>query len=116
MSWVLSQCDPVANGIDLSLLERVSPMEWDNVVLYGQYILTGSSSAGAGAQKGPLLAHKITRICPEYTSTLVWSNSLVTSKRSNAVRCAIGERPHRFWRSHKHQQDLVDTGAVLRWQ
>ena len=36
---VLSQCDPVANGIDLSLLERVSPIEWDNVVLYGQYIL-----------------------------------------------------------------------------
>jgi len=47
ISWVLSQCDPVANGIDLSLLERVSPIEWDNVVLYGQYILTGSSSAGA---------------------------------------------------------------------
>jgi hypothetical protein len=33
------QCDPVANGIDLSLLEHVSPIEWDNVVLYGQYIL-----------------------------------------------------------------------------
>jgi len=32
-------CDPVANGIDLSLLEHVSPIEWDNVVLYGQYIL-----------------------------------------------------------------------------
>jgi hypothetical protein len=26
-------------GIDLSLLEHVSPIEWDNVVLYGQYIL-----------------------------------------------------------------------------
>jgi hypothetical protein len=35
----LSQCDPHANGIDLSLLEHVSPIEWDNVVLYGQYIL-----------------------------------------------------------------------------
>src|SRR6266478_4923029 len=34
--------DPVANGIDLSLLEHVSPIEWDNVVLYGQYILAGS--------------------------------------------------------------------------
>jgi hypothetical protein len=43
--------DLVANGIDLSLLERVSPIEWDNVVLYGQYILTGSSSAGAVPQK-----------------------------------------------------------------
>ena len=36
---VLSQCDPAANGIDLSLLEHVSPIEWDNVVLYGQYVL-----------------------------------------------------------------------------
>jgi hypothetical protein len=35
-------------------------MEWDNVVLYGQYILTGWSSAGAAPQKGPLLAYKIT--------------------------------------------------------
>jgi hypothetical protein len=39
ISRVLSQCDPVANGIDLSLLEHVSPIEWDNVVLYGQYII-----------------------------------------------------------------------------
>ena len=35
ISRVLNQCDPVANGIDLSLLEHVSPIEWDNVVLYG---------------------------------------------------------------------------------
>jgi TnpA family transposase len=39
ISRVLSQCDPLGNGIDLSLLEHVSPIEWDNVVLYGQYIL-----------------------------------------------------------------------------
>jgi hypothetical protein len=31
-----SQYAPVANGIDLSLLEGFSPIEWDNVVLYGQ--------------------------------------------------------------------------------
>ena len=37
-----------------------APIEWDNVVLYGQYILTGCSSAGAVPQKGPLLAYKIT--------------------------------------------------------
>jgi hypothetical protein len=30
---------PVADGIDLSVLEHVSPIEWYNVVLYGQYIL-----------------------------------------------------------------------------
>jgi hypothetical protein len=34
-----SHCDPVANGVDTSLLEHVSPIEWDNVVLDGQYIL-----------------------------------------------------------------------------
>jgi hypothetical protein len=36
---VRSRYDPLANGIDLCLLERLSPSEWDNVVLYGQYIL-----------------------------------------------------------------------------
>ena len=39
ISRVLSQCNPVANAVDTSLLEHVSPIEWDNVVLYGQYIL-----------------------------------------------------------------------------
>ena len=39
ISRVLSECDPVANGVDTSLLEHVSPIEWDNVVLYGQYVL-----------------------------------------------------------------------------
>jgi TnpA family transposase len=39
ISRILSHCHPAANGIDLSLLEHVSPIEWDNVVLYGQYIL-----------------------------------------------------------------------------
>jgi len=39
ISRVLSECDPLADRIDLSVLEHVSPIEWDNVVLYGQYIL-----------------------------------------------------------------------------
>jgi hypothetical protein len=39
ISRVLTQSDPVADRIDLSLLEHVSPIEWDSVVLYGQYIL-----------------------------------------------------------------------------
>ena len=39
ISRVFSQCDPVGSGIDLSLLEHISPIEWDNVVLYGQYFL-----------------------------------------------------------------------------
>jgi hypothetical protein len=33
---VLSHRDPIADGVDLSMLEHVSPIEWDNVVLYGQ--------------------------------------------------------------------------------
>ena len=39
LSRVLSQCDPAADEIDLSLLEHITPIEWDNVVLYRQYIL-----------------------------------------------------------------------------
>ena len=39
ISRVLRHCDPIDNEVDLSLLEHVSPIEWDNVVLYGQYIL-----------------------------------------------------------------------------
>jgi TnpA family transposase len=39
ISRAISDCDPEAAGVDLSLLERVSPIEWDNVVLYGQYVL-----------------------------------------------------------------------------
>jgi hypothetical protein len=26
-------------GINISLLEHVSPIEWENVILYGQYVL-----------------------------------------------------------------------------
>jgi hypothetical protein len=39
ISWAISQSDPAKDGLDLSLLEHVSAIEWDNVVLYGQYIL-----------------------------------------------------------------------------
>jgi hypothetical protein len=53
---LLAGVGTVANGIDLSLLERLSPIEWDNVVLYGQYILTESSSAGAVPQKRAALS------------------------------------------------------------
>ena len=39
ISRVLRHGDPIDNGVDLSLLEHVSPIEWDNVILYGQYVL-----------------------------------------------------------------------------
>jgi Tn3 transposase DDE domain len=36
---VLNECDPMNNGINVSLLEHISPIEWDNVILYGEYVL-----------------------------------------------------------------------------
>lgn len=36
---VLSECDPQNNGINVSLLEHISPIEWENVVLYGEYVI-----------------------------------------------------------------------------
>ena len=29
----------LVNGVELSLLQHVSPIEWDNIVLYGEYVL-----------------------------------------------------------------------------
>jgi len=39
ISRIVTYKHPEENGIDLSLLEHISPIEWDNVVLYGQYQL-----------------------------------------------------------------------------
>jgi len=36
---VIEECDPDAAGVDLSLLEHISPIGWDNVILYGEYVL-----------------------------------------------------------------------------
>ena len=36
---VVLECDPEGNKIDLKLLEHISPITWDNVILYGEYIL-----------------------------------------------------------------------------
>jgi len=36
---VITECNPEADGIDTSLLEHVSPIEWENVVLYGEYVI-----------------------------------------------------------------------------
>ena len=35
-------CQPEDDTIDVALLEHVSPIEWDNVILYGQYVLDRS--------------------------------------------------------------------------
>ena len=41
ISRVVRWCRPKEGGetIDVTLLGHVSPIEWDNVILYGQYIL-----------------------------------------------------------------------------
>lgn len=36
---VINTCNPEKNGIDISMVEHISPIEWDNVILYGQYII-----------------------------------------------------------------------------
>lgn len=36
---VISECYPETDGIDTSLLVHVSPVEWENVVLYGEYVI-----------------------------------------------------------------------------
>jgi TnpA family transposase len=36
---VVSECNPKGEGIDISLLEHISPIEWDNVLLYGEYVI-----------------------------------------------------------------------------
>ena len=38
--------DPERHGIELSLLRHVSPIEWDNIVLYGEYASIADSSGG----------------------------------------------------------------------
>ena len=36
---VIQECDPEGAGIDLSLLEHISPIGWENIILYGEYVL-----------------------------------------------------------------------------
>ena len=36
---VILEGQPEAAGVDLSLLEHISPIGWDNVLLYGEYVL-----------------------------------------------------------------------------
>jgi hypothetical protein len=35
---VVLECDPEGSGIDLKLMEHISPITWDNVILYGEYV------------------------------------------------------------------------------
>ena len=39
ISKVIKEKDPDASGVDVSLLAYISPIEWSNVILYGEYKL-----------------------------------------------------------------------------
>ena len=36
---VVTSCNPEECGIDLAMLEHISPIEWENVLLYGEYVI-----------------------------------------------------------------------------
>ncbi|MGB3222268.1 MAG: Tn3 family transposase [Desulforhopalus sp.] len=36
---VVMECDPEGNGINLQLMQHISPITWDNIILYGEYLL-----------------------------------------------------------------------------
>jgi len=36
---VVFDCDPEGTDIDLQLMGHISPITWDNVILYGEYVL-----------------------------------------------------------------------------
>jgi hypothetical protein len=36
---ILQTDDPEGAGIDISLIEHISPIGWDNIILYGEYVL-----------------------------------------------------------------------------
>src|SRR5260221_14689744 len=57
-----SECDPLANGIDLSLLEHTAQSNGTMSCSTANISSIESSSASAVAQKGSSLAYKITRI------------------------------------------------------
>lgn len=42
ISWVIQECDPSDAQVDLSLLKHISPIGWENVILYGEYVLNRS--------------------------------------------------------------------------
>lgn len=39
MSRVIKDNDPEPAGVDISLITHISPIEWSNVILYGEYKL-----------------------------------------------------------------------------
>ena len=42
MERVITKPDPDSAGVDRSQLEHISPIEWENLLLYGQYLIDRS--------------------------------------------------------------------------
>ena len=55
MSLAVRRGAPQAEGVDLSMLKHVSPIEWNNVVLYGQYVINLSRIRPRAAVAPPAL-------------------------------------------------------------
>ena len=39
---ILAEDNPESEGIDTSMLSHISPIGWDNILLYGEYVLDRS--------------------------------------------------------------------------
>lgn len=42
LNRIVLECDPSKAGVDLALLAHISPIGWENIVLYGEYVLNRS--------------------------------------------------------------------------
>lgn len=42
MTRICTEYDPIGEGLDLRLLKHVSPIEWSNLILYGEYFIRKS--------------------------------------------------------------------------
>lgn len=42
MTRICNECDPIREGINFHLLKHISPIEWSNLILYGEYFIKKS--------------------------------------------------------------------------
>jgi hypothetical protein len=40
---VIKECNPELENINLAMIEHISPIEWENIILYGEYIIDRNS-------------------------------------------------------------------------
>ena len=39
INQIILECDSIGNGINIQLIEHISPITWDNVILHGEYVI-----------------------------------------------------------------------------